>query len=157
ILRAAQLAPGQHVLDVAAGTGLVTKAIAGAVGKTGTVAAIDISRSMLAVAERRIGAFQNISLEVAEAKALYFPYGEFDAVICSLALMLLSDPHRGTSEFNRVLRRGGRVAVSVETTAERSLTTRINTAIGRHVTARAAAAAAYYSLGEPILTKTAIE
>ena len=39
ILRAAQLAPGQHVLDVAAGTGLVTRTIAKAVGESGTVAA----------------------------------------------------------------------------------------------------------------------
>ena len=67
--------------------------------------------------------------------------------MCGLALMLFPNANLGASEIYRVLRDGGRAAVSVETTAGRSLTTRINTAIGRHVPSRAAAASGYYALG----------
>jgi SAM-dependent methyltransferase len=77
-----------------------------------------------------------------------FPDAHFDAVVCSLGLMLFPAPARGVAEFRRVLRPGGRAAVSVETTPERSFTTRTNAAIGRHVPARAEAAARYHSLGD---------
>jgi ubiquinone/menaquinone biosynthesis C-methylase UbiE len=148
LVRAARLKPGQRVLDIATGTGLVANAVANVVGVSGHVVAADISPSMLAVAERRLSALPNVSIEVGDGQALRFADGEFDAVVCSLALMLFPDPARGVSEIYRVLQTDGWAAVSVETTAERSLTTRINAAIGRHVASRAAAAASYYSLGQ---------
>jgi ubiquinone/menaquinone biosynthesis C-methylase UbiE len=55
---------------------------------------------------------------------LRFRDGQFDTVICSLALMLFPDPARAAAEMHRVLKPGGRVAVSVETSAARSLTAR---------------------------------
>jgi ubiquinone/menaquinone biosynthesis C-methylase UbiE len=151
LLRAAQLSPGERVLDVATGTGLVAEAIADAVGPTGHVTAVDVSRSMLARAGQRLDGRPNVLIEEGDAQAQRFDDDEFDAVVCSLALMLFTDPSRGASEIRRVLRVGGRAAVSVETAAQRSLTTRINAAIGRHVPSRAAAAAIYYSLGEAYL------
>lgn len=157
LLRAARLKTGQRVLDVATGTGLVAEVIASAIGRSGQLTAIDISRAMLARAEQRLSALPQVVLEMGDAQALPFSDAKFDAVICSLALMLFPEPAHGVSEMHRVLRPGGRVAVSVETTAARSLTTRINAAIGRHVPSRTSAASVYYVLGEECLLRPVLE
>jgi len=54
------------------------------------------------------------------------PDESFDAVLCNLELMFFPDPVRGLAEFRRVLRAGGRVAVSVNTVVERSYNHQIN-------------------------------
>jgi len=149
LLEAARVAPGNRVLDIATGTGIAAEIAAEAVGPSGHVVAADISRPMLDWARERLGGLPNTSVSREDGQALTLPDGSFDAVLCSLALMLFPDPGRGLSEFRRVLREGGRAAVSVNTTAERSFATRINVAIGRHVPSRAAAAAHYFSLGDP--------
>ena len=149
LLRPARLASGSCVLDIATGTGIVAEAIASAVGPSGKVVAADISPAMLAKAGERLANSSNVALAIADGQAMRFADAEFDAVVCSLGLMLFPDPARGLAEFHRVLREGCRAAVSVETTAQHSLTTRINAAIGRQLRSRAAAAASYYSLGAP--------
>lgn len=157
LLRTARMKPGQHILEVATGTGLVAEGIATIIGRSGRLIAVDISRAMLACAERRLRDFPQIALEEGDAQALRFGDEEFDAVVCSLALMLFPDPGLAASEMCRVLRRGGRVGVSVETTAQYSLTTRVNAAIGRHLPARAPVAAIYYSLGQEHLLRQVLE
>jgi hypothetical protein len=62
--------------------------------------------------------------------------------------MLFPNPARGLSEFFRVVREGGRAAVSVGTTSQRSFVARVSTAIGRHFPSRAASAARFFSLGD---------
>jgi ubiquinone/menaquinone biosynthesis C-methylase UbiE len=104
---------------------------------------------MLERARERLGGRANASLSVGDGQALGFADGCFDAVLCGLALMHFPDPARGLAEFRRVLRVGGRVAVSVPTTAERSFVFRVLTAIGRQVPSRAAEAARNFSLGDP--------
>src|SRR3712207_4931450 len=148
LLRMARLAPGMRVLDIATGTGIVAEAIAAAIGPTGHLVAADISLPMLGGAKRRLGGLPDVAFAVGDGQALSFPDGRFDAVVCSLGLMLFPDPARGLAEFRRALRPGGRCAVSVETTPGRSFTTRTNAAIGRHVPERAEAAARYHSLGD---------
>jgi ubiquinone/menaquinone biosynthesis C-methylase UbiE len=136
LLRMARLTPGLRVLDIATGTGIFAEAAAAAVGPSGHLVAADLSPSMLEGARRRLGALPNVTFAVEDGQALSFPDGHFDAAVCSLGLMLFPDPARGLAEFRRVLRPGGRSAVSVETTPERSFTTRTNAAIGRHVPSR---------------------
>jgi len=84
---------------------------------------------MLEGVKRRLGGLPNVSFAVEDGQALSFPDGDFDAVVCSLGLMLFPDPARDLAEFRCVLRAGGRAASSVETTPERSFTTRTNAAI----------------------------
>jgi ubiquinone/menaquinone biosynthesis C-methylase UbiE len=81
LVRAARLAPGMRVLDIATGTGLVAEAAAAAVVPTGSVVAADIAPAMLEQARDRLGALPNVSLAVEDGQALSFPDGSFDAVV----------------------------------------------------------------------------
>jgi ubiquinone/menaquinone biosynthesis C-methylase UbiE len=148
LLRAARLGPGMRVLDIATGTGLAAEAAADAVGPTGHVVAADISPALVARARERLGGRPNVSFAVEDGQALTFPAEGFDAVICNMGLMYFPDPARGLAEFRRALRPGGRAAVSVNTTPERSLISRVLVIIGRHVPAKAAEAARFFALAD---------
>ena len=148
LLRAARLAPGQRVLDVAAGTGLAAEAAVRVLGPAGHLAATDISPAMLDRARARLGHLPNVSFAVEDGQALSFPDQSFDAVLCNMGLMFFPDPARGLSEFRRVLRPGGRAAVSVFTRADRALVGGlVREAIARHVPATAAEAERFIAVG----------
>ena len=148
LLQAGRIAPGMHVLDIATGTGLSAEAALAAVGPTGHVTAADISPAMVEKARARLGAAPNASVSVEDGQALTFPDGAFDAVLCNLGLMFFPDPVRGLSEFRRVLRPGGHVAVSVNTVVERSYNHQINVIIARHMPGLAEAVTRTFALGE---------
>src|SRR3984893_9604727 len=148
LLQAAHIAPGMHVLDVATGTGLSAEAALAAVGLTGHVIAADVSPAMAEKACERLGKAPNASVSVEDGQALSFADGSFDAVLCNLGLMFFPDPVRGLMEFRRVLRPGGRVAVSVNTVVERSYNHQINVGIARYVPARAESFARTFALAE---------
>jgi ubiquinone/menaquinone biosynthesis C-methylase UbiE len=148
VLRAARLAPGQSVLDVAAGTGIAAEAALAVVGPEGSIVAADLSPEMVEKARRRLGKASNASVAVEDGQALSFPDAGFDAVLCSLGLMFFPDPVRGLSEFRRVLRPGGRAAVSVTTVPDRSYNGRINVVMARYMPSLAEATARTFALGE---------
>ena len=148
LLRAAHIAPGMQVLDIATGTGLSAEAALAAVGPTGHVFAADVSPSMAAKARERLGKAPNASISVEDGQALSFADRSFDAVLCNLGLMFFPDPVRGLSEFRRVLCPGGRVAVSVNTVVERSYNHQINAIIARHTPSLAEAVTRTFALGE---------
>ena len=148
LMRAAHLAPGMRVLDIATGTGLSAEAALAAVGPTGYVMAADISRAMVERTRERFGETANVSVSVEDGQALSFSDGSFDAVLCNLGLMFFPDPVRGLSEFRRVLRPGGRAAVSVNTVVERSYNHQINVIIAKHVPSLAESVARTFALGE---------
>lgn len=114
VLDQADLRPGEHVIDVACGTGMVTLPAAASVGPNGRVLAVDLSPKMVADVERRAIAVRAGHIEVAcrDAEDLG-DVGSFDVAVCSLGLMYVPDPFAAASELNRVLRPGGRVVVSV--------------------------------------------
>jgi ubiquinone/menaquinone biosynthesis C-methylase UbiE len=149
LLRAARLAPGMRVVDIATGTGLAAEAAAAAVGASGHVIATDISPAMLDRARERLGALPNVALSIEDGQDLRLPSGSFDAVMCNMGLMYFPNPVRGLSEFRRVLRPGGRAAVSVFTRADRALVGGlVRAAIARHVPSKAAEAERFFSLGD---------
>jgi ubiquinone/menaquinone biosynthesis C-methylase UbiE len=157
LLRAAHMAPGMRVLDIASGTGLVAEAALRIVGPAGHVTAADLSPAMVEKSRERLRHSKNASVAVEDGQALSFPGESFDAVVCSLGLMFFPDALRGLTEFRRVLHPGGRAAVSVNTVPERSYNNRINLAIARHVPSLAAAAARVFSLGDEMKLRSLFE
>lgn len=109
LLEMAGLRPGQRVLEVACGTGLVTFQAAAAVGSGGAVHATDISGEMVdrvrAEAARRNMPW--VTAERLEAEELRLPDASYDVVLCSLGIMYVPDPVRSLREALRVLRPGG--------------------------------------------------
>jgi ubiquinone/menaquinone biosynthesis C-methylase UbiE len=135
LLKVGRLASGNRVLDVAAGTGLAAEAAAAIIGPSGHITVTDISPAMIEKAQQRLGQVQNVAFAVEDAQALTFPEAHFDAVVCNMGLMYFSDPSRGLIEMRRVLRPGGWLSVSVNTSPARALLSRLLILIDRHVPA----------------------
>jgi ubiquinone/menaquinone biosynthesis C-methylase UbiE len=109
LLDVAGLRGGERVLDVACGTGLVTRRVSQLVGAEGAVAGLDINAAMLAVA--RSVAPTSIEWHESSAESIPCPDASFDVVTCSLGLQFVPDRAAAVREFRRVLRDGGRVAI----------------------------------------------
>lgn len=114
---AARLGPGDRVLDVACGTGVVTLEAARRVAPTGAVIGLDVNEGMLGVARRKA---PQLEWRHGRAEALPFETGTFDAVTSQFALMFFEDRPKALGEMRRVLKPGGRLAVAVWDAAERT-------------------------------------
>lgn len=110
----ASLAPGERVLDVACGTGLAAIPAARLVAPGGIVVGVDLSGRMVETARRRadVRKVRNVRFERMDAERLDLDNASFDVALCSMGLMYMPDPGRALREMRRVLRPGGRVAVS---------------------------------------------
>jgi ubiquinone/menaquinone biosynthesis C-methylase UbiE len=110
----AALRPGERVLDVACGTGVVARIAAERVGNTGLVAALDINPGMLAIA-RSLPSATGASIEWYEGSALELPFlsASFDVVVCQLGLQFFSDRPAALREMRRALVPNGRLALNV--------------------------------------------
>lgn len=106
----AGIQPGQRVLDVACGTGVLARAVAARVGPTGAVVGVDLNDGMLAVARRKAPA---IAWQQGRAEALPLEDDRFDAVVSQFGLMFFADRRAALREMLRALRPGGRLAVAV--------------------------------------------
>lgn len=114
VLDAADVQPGEDVIDVACGTGLVTLPVAAGVLPGGRVLATDLSPKMIADLERSLASTGITNVEVACGDAEDIDTDRtFDVALCSLGLMYVPDPPAAVRELHRVLRPGGRVIVSV--------------------------------------------
>lgn len=100
------------ILETAAGTGRVTRALAEATGSEATITATDLSEAMLARA-REVVTSPKITWRQADALALPFADGAFDAVVCQFGAMFFPDKVTAYGEARRVLRPGGRFVFSV--------------------------------------------
>ncbi len=94
------------VLEMAAGTGRVTRHIAEKIGNEAKLIAADINPNMLDIARKQVDA-GNIEFVVADSQNLPFPDNSFDCVICQFGFMFLPDKQKGFNEAWRVLKPGG--------------------------------------------------
>ena len=108
--KAAGLA-SQRILEVAAGTGVVTSALAAKLPGA-TIVATDLNQAMLDVAAESVDA---PNVEFKEADALALPFGDegFDLVVCQFGSMFYPDRVRGHAEARRVLRTGGSYLLAI--------------------------------------------
>jgi SAM-dependent methyltransferase len=119
LLRTADLRPGERVLDVACGTGVIARAAAERVGPSGTVTAIDLAPDMIDVAKATPApAGTPIEWHVGDAATLPFDDGAYDAVLCQMGLMFMEDRAGALAEMARVLAPGGRLVVNTPGTIQ---------------------------------------
>lgn len=117
LLDAVGIEPGARVLDVAAGTGVVSRAAARRVGPDGLVVSTDISPAMIAfnAGHRPLPGSAPIETAVAPVTELGRRDAEFDVVLCQQGMPFFPDRPAAVRELHRVLRRGGVVGISVWT------------------------------------------
>lgn len=122
MLDMARIAPGQHVLDVAAGVGEPAASAARRVGSGGRVLATDISEQSvrLALQVARERGLMQIDTRCMDGEALDLADATFDAVICRFGLMYMPHPVAALTQWRRVLKDAGRVAVAVFSTPQRN-------------------------------------
>jgi SAM-dependent methyltransferase len=148
VAKAAFLAPGQKVLDVACGTGVLSREARKKTRPKGSVVGLDCNDGMLAVARHNSS---DIEWRKGRAEGIPFPDRSFDAVISQFGLMFFEDRGAALAEMWRVLRPGGRLAVAVwasldQTPGYLAMTELIQRLFGAKV---ADALRAPYCLGDP--------
>lgn len=114
---AARVATGDRVLDVACGTGVLAGEAAARVGSAGRVIGLDLNDGMLTVARRLR---PEIEWRQGDAEMLPFDDASFDVVVSQFALVFFPDPIAALREMMRVLVPGGRLAVAVWASLERT-------------------------------------
>jgi len=135
---AAGLRPGQRVLDVGCGTGVLARLAADRVGSNGTVAGLDVNPDMLTVARSVPSSGAAIEWHEANAQALPFRDGSFDAVVSSLALQFVPDKSAALREMWRVLVLDGHLAFATVGPTPGLFAT-LEEALARHVKPEVAA------------------
>jgi SAM-dependent methyltransferase len=114
LLELARLQLGERVLDAACGTGVVARSAVARVGAAGKVTGVDLNPGMLEAARAVSGeAGHSIAWREGNLEALPFADGEFDVVLCQQGLQFCPDKSAAVAEMRRVLRAGGRLALSV--------------------------------------------
>ena len=148
LIAEAALRPGERVLDVACGTGVVARLAAERVGAGGSVAALDLNTAMLDVA-RAVPAppAPPIRWYESTAESMPLPDGAFDVVLCQLGLQFIDDKAATLREIHRVVAKGGRVLVSVPTPTK--FWDVLDAASARRVPGAAEFVRAVFSLNDP--------
>lgn len=137
LIRLAALGPGERVLDVACGTGIVARLASQQVGDTGTVAGLDVNPGMLAVARSATPPGASIEWYEASAEAMPLQDASFDVVLCQMGLQFVPDKHAALREMWRVLVPGGRLLLNLPGPTPQ-LFSIMGEALGRHVGGEAA-------------------
>jgi ubiquinone/menaquinone biosynthesis C-methylase UbiE len=141
LIRVADLHPGERVLDVACGTGLISRLASERVGPRGSVTGVDIAPDMIDVA-KQVAAPDGAAIQwrVADAAALPIADASVDVVLCQMGLMFMENRVAAIAEMTRVLASSGRVVINtpgriqpVFANLERSIVDHISPELGGFV------------------------
>ena len=106
------LKPGQHVLDVGTGTGVLIPHLTKAVEESGTITAIDFSEKMVQKCKTKCSHFKNVTVTVGNIEDTAFPPESFDAVICFGVFPHLENKEKALQNINRMLKSGGKLVIA---------------------------------------------
>jgi len=133
----AQIRPGERVLDVGCGTGIVARLAVERAGPSGAVAGLDVNPQMLAVARSVSSPGAAIEWHQAPAEAMPLPDEAFDVALCQMSLQFFQDREQALREMHRVSAPEGRVLLSLPGPMTPFFGV-LAEALGRHVGAPAA-------------------
>jgi SAM-dependent methyltransferase len=118
-----QLAPkaGERILDLGTGPGEPAMSIARMVGASGHVTGVDLSENMILIADRvaQSRELNNVDFRVMDCGDLSFGDASFDAAVSSFGFQIFTDPDAAARAAHRVIKPGGRIAVSVWSTGDK--------------------------------------
>src|SRR5579884_96682 len=105
---------GEHILDVACGTGIVARNVAPFVAPEGKVVGVDTNPDMLATA-RSLPSPSDITIQWVQGDAQQLPFADntFDITLCQGGLQFIPDRHAALQELHRVLKPGGRMVLMI--------------------------------------------
>ena len=112
LIKSAKIKSGQKVLDLACGTGLVTKKILNRVGKNGEVYGIDSSIAALKIAKKWVGGKKNIHFVRGDAETIEFNT-KFDVITCQFALFFFPNEQKVLKNMKKFLKKNGIIALSI--------------------------------------------
>lgn len=137
LLEIAALRPGERVLDVACGTGIVARQARQRVGDSASVAGLDVNPGMLAAARSAVSPEFAIDWYESGAEAMPLADGAFDVALCQLGLQFITNKLGALREIRRVLAPGGRLVLNVPGPTP-PLFAVMADALAKHVDSRAA-------------------
>lgn len=154
--------PGDYVLDIACGTGAVTRGVAKSVGPYGRVVGLDLNQDMLEFARKsplNQAGPGSIEWREGDANALPFQDETFDVVFCQIGLMFFPDQVTALTEMRRVLKPAGRLGVMVwgsisECPGQMAIKASWERHLGPEMGARIAR---QHSLGSPEIVRSLLE
>jgi SAM-dependent methyltransferase len=123
-MRVASFEPAR-VLETAAGTGILTRRLRDLLPGAVPIVATDLNPAMLDVSRAKFRPGEAVTLEPADATALHFADGKFDAIVCQFGVMFFPDKEKAYREARRVLAPGGRYVFSVWDTVDHNPFARI--------------------------------
>jgi len=108
----AKINQGDHVLDIACGTGAITKKISKKIGAKGVVIGTDVSFNAIKIAKKWNGLSHNLDFLVADAENLSFE-GKFDAITCQYGIFFFPNALKVLRNLKKILKKNGTIAISV--------------------------------------------
>ena len=112
LIELAKIKHGERVLDVACGTGAVTKKISKKVGTSGTVIGTDVSENAIKIAKKWSGPNKNLDFVIADAEKLFFGKN-FDVVTCQYGIFFFPDALKVLKNLKKQLKKNGTIAICV--------------------------------------------